>query len=283
MIRRFAGGSLALLLALAVGAQEKLRVQGPSPATVELGGITRVNLVVEGRSARPRTPVVPAVDGVTCQVMGPSHRSFSSFTAQGMVQQVTTTYTLEFRPERSGEFTVPAFVMFTGSQNQKVPEISFRVVKEMRGAEFGYMDVTLEPRQVYVHEPIRVRVEFGVDASQPPVQDRASNGTRYRDIEVQASWMTQMEGAETLELPQPTGNILVVVLNRRLQVAEYDSAARKDGRTYNSYVFYKSFLPTRPGRLQLEAPLLRYQVQQGRTRRGLFGGQVGGQGKYKFL
>ena len=112
-------------------------MQGPSPATVELGGTTRVNLVVEGRSARPRTPVVPAVDGLTCQVMGPSHRSFSSFTAQGMVQQVTTTYALEFRPARAGDFTVPAFVMYTGRGDHKVPAVSFRVSKELPGAAVG--------------------------------------------------------------------------------------------------------------------------------------------------
>ncbi|MGE3174753.1 MAG: BatD family protein [Planctomycetota bacterium] len=265
------------LVAAAAPAQETLRVQGPEPATVVLGSNARVDLVVEGRSADPRPPRVPAVDGLDCRVVGPQRQVYTSLTRSGMVEQVTARYQLILTPQREGTFTIPAFAMHTGSREQTVPALQLTAVKELRGAEFGYLDVRVEPRRVYVHEPVRVRVEFGVDKGLRAVQDVASNRTRYVDFEVQAGWLSDMQGTEPLEQPDPTGESVPVVLNRALQRAEYDSAHERGGKVYNSFVFHKAFLPTRPGTLQLDAPLLRYHVQLTQGRVGLFGERVGAQ------
>lgn len=261
----------------AVPAQERLRVQGPTPATVVLGSSARVDLVVEGRGANPEQPPVPKVDGLQIRVAGPSRQSFTSITPQGMVEQNTTTWQIVLTPQREGAFTVPAFSLQTGTRQQTVPAMQVTAVKELRGAEYGFLSVRFEKQRVYVHEPIRALVEFGVDKGLRPVQDVAQDRTRYVDFEVQAPWLSQMEGAEALADEEPGGDNAPVVLNRTLQPSKYDSAHQRAGKAYNRFSFQKSFLPTRPGKLTLDAPMLRYHVQLTEGRQNLFGERVGGQ------
>ncbi len=263
--------------ATSLAAQERLRVQGPTPATVVLGSSARVDLVVEGRGGNPDVPKPPKVAGLDIRVAGPSRQSFTSITPQGMVEQVTTTYQLVLTPQREGTFTVPAFSLRTGSREQTVAAMQLTAVKELRGAERGYLQVKLEKQRVYVHEPVRVRVEFGVDASLRAVQDVAQDRTRYVDFEVQAPWISQLEGAEPIEEPAPAGESVPVVLNRMLQTAEYDSSVPRGNQTFHGFAFQKSFLPTRPGKWTLDAPMLRYHVQVTEGRQTMFGERVGAQ------
>lgn len=261
----------------AVPAQERLLVQGPTPATVVLGSSARVDLVVEGRGANPEQPSVPKVDGLQIRVAGPSRQSFTSITPQGMVEQNTTTWQLLLTPQREGSFTVPAFPLQTGTRQQTVSAIQITAVKELRGAEYGFLSVRLEKPRVYVHEPIRALVEFGVDKGLRPVQEVAQDRTRYIDFEVQAPWLSQMEGAEELEEVAPGGDNTPVVLNRMLQLSKSESSHERGGKAYYRFTFQKSFLPTRPGKLTLDAPMLRYHVQLTDGRQNFFGERVGGQ------
>lgn len=275
--------AVGAVAAAALSAQERLRVQGPSPATVVLGSAARVELVIEGRGGNPETPTVPAVAGLVCHVLGPERQSFSRITPNGVTEQVSTTFQLVLQPQREGTFEIPAFPLQTGTRVQTVPAIQLTAVKELRGAEFGYLDVRVEPRRVYVHEPIRVRVEFGVDKTLRPMQGVANNRVRYFDFEVQAAWLSEFDGGEALPEPEPGSDSAAAVLNQRLQYAEYDSDHRRGDRTYNSFVFQKGFLPTRPGKLVLDAPMLRYHVQVREGRRGLFGEVVGGQSENYYV
>jgi len=268
---------VAAFLATALAAQERLRVQGPTPATVVLGSSARVDLVVEGRGGNPEPPSVPKVDGLDIRIAGPSRQSFTSITPSGMVEQTTTTFQLVLTPQREGTFTLPSFTMQTGTRPQAVPAMQLTAVKELTGAQYGFLDVRLEKARVYVHEPIRVTVDFGVDKTLRAVQDVAPDRTRYVDFEVQAPWLSQMDGAETLEPPAASNESVPVVLNRTLQTANYDSAHSRSGKTYNRFTFEKAFLPTRPGKWTLDAPMLRYQVQLTEGRQGFFGERVGAQ------
>lgn len=283
-MRSFALALTALAVSCALSsAQERLRVQGPTPATVMLGSSARVDLVIEGRGGEPKAPVLPKVQGLDLRVGGPSRQVFTSITGAGMVEQVTTTWQVQITPQREGTFTIPSFLMQTGTREQAVPEMQITVVRELRGAEFGYLDVQVEPKRVYVHEPIRVRVEFGVDKGLRPMQDVAPDRSRYVDFEVQAPWLSEFEGAEPLEQDAPGKDNVPVVLNRTLQNSEYDSDHKRGGKTYNSFVFHRSFLPTRPGTFTLDAPMLRYHVQLSEGRVGIFGERVGAQSQNYYV
>lgn len=252
--------AICLVFAAAAAAQEKLSVRGPDPATVRLGDASRVELVVEGRSSAPRAPQLPTVDGLELECSPPARQSFSYFDGRTMVEQFSVRFTIGIRPQREGSFTIPPIAIWTGTLEQRTPELRLEAVKDLRGEEFGYLLVEPSPARVYVHEPIRMKVEFGVDAGLRPVLDRASNGARYVDFEVQAPWLTDLEGAVVVNEPEPQGNRVQLVLNRMLQSGTYEQQYQREGRQWQRFTFERTYLPTRPGRLELAAPLLRYNV-----------------------
>lgn len=260
MIRAIVSLALCLVIAAAAAAQEKLSVRGPDPATVRLGDASRIELVVEGRSSAPRAPQLPAVDGLVLECSPPSRQSYSYFDGRTMVEQFSVRFTVGIRPQREGSFAIPPIAIWTGTMEQRTPELRLEAVKDLRGEEFGYLLVEPSAARVYVHEPIRLKVEFGVDAGLRPVLDRASNGARYVDFEVQAPWLTDLEGAVVVKEPEPQGNRIQLVLNRMLQPGVYEQQYQREGRQWQRFTFDRTFLPTRPGKLELAAPLLRYNV-----------------------
>ena len=158
------------------------------------------------------------------------------------------------------------------------------MVKDIKGEEFGYLDVRVEPQRVYVHEPIRVRIEFGVDA-----------GLRRSPTSCPAArHATSTRGAGAVALPSSTAprtccrspepkNGVHVVCNHTLQSAEYDADHQREGRSYQSFVFERAFLPTRIGTLELSAPMLRYDVMLRQGRVGIFGESVGAENKNYYV
>ncbi|MCY2956383.1 MAG: BatD family protein [Planctomycetota bacterium] len=266
-----------LCVSAMVLAQEQLRVQGPVPATVVLGSSSRVDLVVEGADSDPESPNVPAVKGLSCRIIGPSRQMFRSFGGGRNTNQVTTSYTLQLQPQQEGKFTIPAFAWRTGSKAQQVGPFVLDAVKELRGSEFGYLDVQLERQRLYVHEPLRVRVAFGVDKGLRLVEGAANNGQRYYDIEVQAPFLSAMVGAESIPLGDEPGQRAPTVLNQTLQFVSYEADQMRGAKAFQSFTFHKAFLPTRPGKFTLDAPMLRYNVQMREGRSGLFGERLGGQ------
>ncbi|MBK8097123.1 MAG: BatD family protein [Planctomycetes bacterium] len=273
-IRSFA---IAGLLASA-GAQETLRHEGPSPATLRLGDTSQIVVQVEGRGANPRAPELPKVDGLRFDLQGPFRQEQSFYDGRSLRQSFTVQYGIKITALREGTFTIPEIPIWTGSKTQKVSSTRLDVVKDMKGGDRGYLDVQVSPRRVYVHEPIRVAVDFGVDAGLKPVLEVANDRTRYVDYEVQAPWLSRMEGAETLPAPPlPSDQQVGVVKNRELQRAVFDGEHQRNGRQWNRFTWQQSFLPTRIGKLQLAAPLLRYNVMLREGQVDIFGGRRGQQ------
>lgn len=272
-------GALATLLV----AQEKLSVAGPEPATLQLGETARIQLTIEGRGADPRTPELPTVEGLQLQASAPSTRMFQSWNGRTQTQQYSVQFTVFVKPQHDGAFTIPPIKLWTGTREQQTPPLHLDVVKDIKGEEFGYLDVRVEPQRVYVHEPIRVRIEFGVDAGLRPVIDVVPGSRqRYIDFEVQAPWLSQLDGAETLPVAEPQDG-RIVVCNHTTQTAEYDPDHVRGGRRYQSFVFERAFLPTRIGTLELSAPMLRYDVLLRQGRVGIFGEMVGAENKNYYV
>lgn len=274
IVRSFA----LLVLSGAATAQETLRHEGPSPATLRLGDTSQILVQIEGRGANPRAPELPTVDGLRFDLQGPVRQEQSFYDGRALRQSFTVQYGIRITALREGSFTIPKIRVWTGSKNQEIPETRLDVVKDMKGGDRGYLDVQVTPRRVYVHEPIRVTVDFGVDAGLKPVLDVANDRSRYVDYEVQAPWLSRMEGAEALPAPSVAADQQIgVVKNRELQRAAFDGEHRRNGRQWNRFTWQQSFLPTRIGKLQLAAPLLRYNVLLREGQVDIFGGRRGQQ------
>lgn len=270
------GGIALALLAAFAPAQERLEVDGPTPATVRLGDVARVQLRIEGRTADPREFRLPEVPGLELQLSAPTRSSQTFYDGRTLTERVGVQYTLLLRPQREGTFVVPPFAIQTGTREQQTPELRLEVRKDLRGDELGYLDVQVEPRRVYVHEPIRIRVEFGVQQGLRIVEDVYQLQHRYLDVEVQAPWLDQFPGGEKIEPPPPTSQRQLVIVNRTLNHAVADIVER-NGAPWRRFVVERAFLPTRLGRIELSAPMLRYHVVLREGARDLFAGSRGRQ------
>lgn len=279
--------SIRLLLATALAsavafAQERLVVEGPVPGTVKLGDTARIALKVEGRGVDPRAPELPKVDGLSFDVSPPSRNSFSYFDGRTLTENFVVQYTVTVRPQREGRFVIPPIRLWTGTRQQQTQELQLDVVKDMRGADLGFLQVQATPQRVYVHEPVRVRVEVGI-LNGLRIVDDVHNRYRYLDIEVQAPWLSRWEGGEPLEAPQPPGDQRLIVCNRTLQQAGFPGAIERSGRRFDRFVFDKVWLPTRIGKHTLSAPQLRFQALLREGQMDIFGGRRGAQSENYYV
>jgi hypothetical protein len=261
---------LALLLACAAAAQEKLTVVGPEPALLRLGDVARVDLRIDDPQGELREIAVPRVDGLRVRVTGPSRLTEQSIVGGRIAQRITATWHVELQPTREGAFVVPPFPVWTGSREQQTRELRLDVQRDLRGADLGHLEVTVAPTRVYVHEPIRIRVEAAVQQAVRLAQEQASNGQAYWALEVQASWLREFPGAEPIELPRPVGELAAVVDNGKLALSTVDAADR-DGRRWTRFRFDRAFLPTRAGTIELSAPSMRFHVLTRDGGRDVFG------------
>ncbi len=274
--RVFAAVAAALLALAPAAAQEKLQVEGPDPGIVRVGEVARVNLSVEGRGADPRPPRVPQVDGLRMELSGPSTASSFQSDGRNMTQRVVVTYHLALQPLREGVFVVPAFRMWTGSREQEVRQLRIEAKKDLLGEQLGRLEVQIEPRRVYVHEPIRVHVDADVHQGVRLVQGRVETGQLYFDVEVQASWLDEFPGGERIDVAPPSGNATLIVRGNRAMLAALDENHERDGKRWRRFSFDRAFLPTRIGRIELPAATLRYHVLRREGQRDLFGLERGG-------
>ncbi len=261
-----------LLLLLPATAQEPaIRLKGPTPGVVRLGETSLLEVVIEGDVVSER-PVVSEIDGLAHEVLGPSRQEQSVFDGRHLQRSVLTTWTIALRPRREGRFTIPPLTIRAGGKVEITRTVAFECLKDPRGQELGFLVITPARKRVYVHEPIRLQIDYGIDATLAPVQGRANNGTPYFDIEIQAPWLDEPDGAVLLATRRdPQGEWRTLVANNHLQEARYETGHQRGARTFHRFWLEKAFLPTRIGTWQLAAPMLRFQVRSGENLRDRFG------------
>jgi len=269
-----ASALIALALAGAAAAQEQLQVSQPEPGTIRLGDTARVTIRVEGKAANPRSPELPVVEGLRTRLLGPSRSSYTFYDGRRLVERVGVQYVVELQPTVAGVFEVPPFSIWTGSKEQRTPKLRLEAKADLVGAELGFLEVSVAPRRVYVHEPIRVSFVYGVQQG-VKLADAVADRYRYQDIEVQAAWLEDFPGGEPLEVAEPAGETRVAVCNRKLIRAGFDGERDRGGKQWQQYSFDRAFLPTRLGQITLSAPMLRFRAVSGRSRTDRFGRRAG--------
>lgn len=267
---------VSLVLAAPQQGDEELSVEGPTPSVVRLGAQCRVDVKVSGAKANPRPPVVPAVDGLSIRVSAPQQQSFTTMIGGRVYAERSVTYVLSITPDRVGKFELPPIAIWTGSREQRTPVLRFEVVKDIRGQDRGFLSIEVEPERVYVNEPVRFLIDYGVDAGLDLASGRLRDGSEYYEVEIQAPWLEQMDGAIAIESSASKPRTPVnLILNGHAESVEYTANHDRDGRRFHLFHLERSFLPTRAGRLELPAPVLRYAARLGPVRRDLFGMPIG--------
>lgn len=267
---------LTVVATAGLAAQERLEVAGPEPSVLRLGDAARVEIRIHDPQGSLRDLAVPKVDGLVVRVFGPSRQEQVQIANGRRVHSVQVVYQLELQPQREGRFEVPPFPVWTGNREQTTNSIRLEATKDLRGEQFAWLDVVPEKTRVYVHEPVRLHLEFGVQNGVRVVRGRAQTGQVYQDVEVQAPWLDQMPYAEKIDLPEPIGaTALIVHGGNRLVEVGHDPVFERDGASWQRFRLERAYVPTQPGRIELVEPTLRFQVVRNEGR-DVFGLARGG-------
>ncbi|HLU39483.1 MAG TPA: BatD family protein, partial [Planctomycetota bacterium] len=270
--------ALACLIAglcLQAPQSERLRVTGPQPPVVVFPEASQIGLRIElddaAQAQRLGRPRLPEVDGLQMSLSGPSTSQHSIFDGRRLIESVSVSWTVRIVPLRVGEFTIPSFDVPVGRGVERTPPLTLRVVRDVSGEEFGFLQVDVRPRRAYVHEPVRVRFELGVDRDLQIAEGQANNGERYLSIEIAAPWLGNLEGTVPIEPERVEPGRLINLVHsdgrtRSLLRAQRTGEVRRDGRPFDAFTLERSFLPSRPGKLSIPETAMGFSVFTGETR-----------------
>lgn len=246
-----------LVLGMPQGGEERLVVEGPEPAVVRLGEAARVWLRVDTRK-NPPPPTVPVVDGLRIQLLSGGTEEHRSLVNGRQTYRRSVKYVLNVQPLAVGKFTIPPFEVDLGTSKEKTQPIQIEAAKDIVGARYAFLEVTASRQRVYVHEPIRFRLDYGVDKRLTLANQRAGNRV-VPGVLLDAEWLDRIEGLEPIQGPELKEGVWLGLNGQPVAVA-YDPSLERDGQVYNGFRLSRSFLPTRAGTFQLDAPVLSYTV-----------------------
>lgn len=261
-----------LCLGIGLAAQETLTVSAPEPGTIRLHDTAIVHITVEGDGANPRSPKIPDVPGLRIRQLPASTSREMRQVGRSMVTRVSVKFGLEVRPQRTGSFVIPSFPIWTGTREQQTPPLRLEVREDLVSQELSWLEVDLQPKRVYVHEPVRVKITFAVQQGVRLAQEFHER-TRYLVIAVVADWLKKFPAGEAMELPQPRGDLRAVICNEELSLATFVGNFERDGQLWQRFEMERAFLPSKVGKSVLPAPELRFHAVR-HAGRSYGGGQV---------
>ncbi len=267
---------VALVFAAAVAAQTprqpNVRIYGPVPGIVRLGESSQLTVHVDDANGAVSV-VPPKVEGLDIRVGPPSTQSRMTITGGRREESHWTTIQVALRPHAVGKLLVPPFTIRVGTTESTSQPFTIETVKDIRGAERGYLRVVPSAKRVYAHEPLHVTIEAGVDAGLALVTGTLPGGHSGFDVELMVPWLRELPGTVTLSEPASTGGPMILVEGRWLSVRHAPRLPAGE-KTFQQFTLERSFLPTRPGTIELAGAVSRFKVLTGPPRRGMFNERI---------
>jgi hypothetical protein len=215
-----------------------------STGLVKFGGEVVLRVQVDNAKDAQITQV-PDVDGLELRGPGPpAISSYSTNISGRLYSKSTISWTIIVRPEKPGDFSIPALTLEIDGEQRSVPDqpLTLKVVKDLEGLELGFLELVGQPTRVYEGQPFTIDLRFGWDAR----LDVASAGLFL-------PWWGSLPG--TLEVKGPARDLsqrwmpLNVNRNQKAGVAVLEDAQRDD-TPFKVLQLKRSFIATRPGVLQ---------------------------------
>lgn len=251
-------GALAAVLALAAPAAAQDATYGARLASgvVRVGEETSIVVVIE--NANGSIVSLPEVDGLEIGPAGEVRRASSTVLSVGRRETTTTlTWRVPVLPLRDGDFEIPGVELSVAGQRVTTKPFTLAVVEDLRGAELGFLDLTMSPPTPVERQPFVIELTFGWDS--------ALGSVNYANLIV--PWMDKLTELLELEAPPSMAQEVTINLNTNSSITVEEVApVRRDGRDFRTFRLRKVYLPTRATELDLAAGYLEF----GEQRRGGF-------------
>ena len=239
------------------GQQRGTRQGGPrvlasaTKALLKVGERSAIRVTVEN-TRDARLIQMPNVDGLSFDEPSAPSRNSSFQSINGRVSRsFTTTWTVFFRVDREGDFTVPPFTVEVQGQPVETRPIAIRAVKDIRGENLGFLEIRPSAMRVVEGQPFTLELSFGWETT---------TGVTYANLYL--PWWGELPGTLELERPLLSANTPKednITINRELRItAEHRKNFARDGREFTHYRIIRSFLPTRSGILEIPTSSLEF-------------------------
>ena len=213
-----------------------------SSGVLRMGDTATLNLTVEN-AEDARVLEIPAVAGLRFGKPGPPmSQRYQGFVNGRRYSESNLKITIPFRAEAEGDFTIPPVAVEVDGQRYETKPLRVTVVKDITGADFGYLEVHASGTRVVEGQPFTLELTFGWD------EERTG---KVSFAELNLPWWDSLPGAIEVEGQAIPGNRVDIPVNGNLQVpAEQLENRTRDGRSFIALRLTKSFLPTRSGLLE---------------------------------
>lgn len=159
--------------------------------------------------------------------------------------KTTTSWKIRVTPLEVGDFLIPGIKLIVEGQEVVTEELGLKVVKDLRGAELGFLDFKLSKTDLVEGQPFELEMTFGWDSAKQAEVNYAN---------LILPWWGRLRGLLELENASQTmsSDLLQLQLNGndRIRVERIQPVTR-DSRTFFTCRLVRSFLPVRSGRIEL--------------------------------
>lgn len=248
---------------------QELTLRGPEPAVIELGGEAVVTLSLDGAEGEAELVAPAAIPGLEVRVGARERSSYQTVTATGVEVRARTTWRVSLVPANEGRFEIPPFEARyaegvgrparSGEARFRSRGATLECVREFEGERYAFVELEPSSAGAFVRQRIGIVLRWGLD------EDFVDSNllqlfARELDVPVQieASWVDELPGAERLEGPDPPADGPTFALGERILRARPGAARERDGRRFAVWELETSWIPTRSGELVVPAPLVRF-------------------------
>jgi hypothetical protein len=216
-----------------------------------------VALVVDVENAQTATiGALPIIDGLRFGKVGaPIGQTSEIWTGRTRVRTVRQEFVVPIVPEHTGNFTIPPFTVTAGGRNLSTPELSLKVVDDLKGEELGYFQIDA-PKEIVQGQPFTLELRFGYDSALGDINEQVNY------INLSLPWLDQLPGLLELDSPASppgAGWVKGIVLNSRGSTnAERIPPQKENGRSFLLMRIRKRYLATRAGKLEFATSHLEF-------------------------
>ncbi|MFH1760927.1 MAG: BatD family protein [bacterium] len=225
-----------------------------------LGDSILLTITINGVD-NPQAPELPKMEDFTVKFRGTRQQSFSSFTVviQGKTMEQKNTgggygFDYELTPKKSGELTIPSFMVQTAGKSFQANPIEITVLEQTQRSEDIFVSVEADKTEVYLGEKILVTFNWYVN----------KNIQGYR---VQIPWL---EGLKNFIVVDPeieeNKNYQRILVNSDQQVLATKTREFYKGQAYTVISLQRILTPITQGHYTLEPVFVKCDVVTGYQR-----------------
>lgn len=244
-------GARALLLTLAVAltaglahAQRPVRASATlSTGVLKYGATATLTVEVEDQPKAVLQPVA-GLDGLRFSAPGqPMVSSFQSFIGGRRLAKTTLKWTLAVEAEREGTFELPPIAVEVEGRRIEVAvqPSTLKVVRDIQGADLGFLEVRGVPDRVYEGQPFSVDLRAGWDAK-----------LQVATAGLLLPWWGRLSGVLDLT-PEDAGagrKSVQLGLNRTGRIEMFTGDEDRNGTPFVTVQNERRMMATRPGTLE---------------------------------